>query len=583
MKNKWYKGHFGKFWDDSYKNFNYTRQPITDEEVADWVSKGYDQVKSYTGSMYDNRNPMPEWVNNLKGLLDFKNLTFTFYKMETLEIMPEHVDHFRTYLRLNNAEYKNAVRILLMLEDWKPGHYLEIDGVGIVNWTAGDYYVWDSDVPHAASNIGVDPRYTLQITAEKIQGTDVWRKLHWFNIPKLETKRVSEVDPYMFHLSNFFNQTKDPYFFYMYNQEIKELNEITHDEETANYLNEKGLKFYLYEPLCSYQLSASPEIKYNRNFYNEFVGDEHPSTLRATELDSILQYAQRNNLTNITVHSCDYDIEKYYPYYSPRLKLVCDDIFAKTCRPINVRDKSINDNFTKKFISANWRYTPHRHIIAATVAPLSSYVSWYYKADFATIAIDIWFNFHEWKNSECTMKYFEKMIVGMQHLNRNAPINLDLAITDSVLIKHNDYSQYFPNDVFYENKKEIIDGDNNALEEFYRDIFCDIVTESRFAQPTANYSEKVYQPMWYKKPFVLAAPPYTLKYLKEQGFKTFSDFWDESYDDIEDHQERMFKIIDVIDFINSKSIDELRQIYLQMIPILEHNEKLVEETIYKGQ
>ena len=89
--------------------------------------------------------------------------------------------------------------------------------------------------------------------------------------------------------------------------------------------------------------------------------------------------------------------------------------------------------------------------------------------------------------------------------------------------------------------------------------------------------------MWYKKPFVLAAPPYTLKYLKEQGFKTFSDFWDESYDDIEDHQERMFKIIDVIDFINSKSIDELRQIYLQMIPILEHNEKLVEETIYKGQ
>jgi hypothetical protein len=582
MKNKWYKGHFGKFWDNGFKDLPYTKQSVTQEEVDDWVSKGYDYVKSYTGSMYDNRNPMPDWVQSLKGLLDFKNLTFTFYKMDTLEIMPEHVDHFRTYLRLHNAEYKNVVRILVMLEDWKPGHYLEIDGVGIVNWIAGDYFVWDSDVPHAASNVGVDPRYTLQISAEKIQGTDVWRKLHWFNIPKLETKRVSQVDPYMFHINKFLKNTTDPFFVYMYNQELKELDEITHDTETIYFLNEKGLTFYLYEPICSYLASPSPTITYNRNFYNEFNGIESSESLRASELDSILSYAERNNLTNITVRTCDYNIKEYYPYYSSRLNLVCDDIFIKTCRPIKVTDSSINANFTKKFVSANWRYTPHRHIIAATVAPLSSYVSWYYKADFSTIAIDNWYNFHSWKTKPETLKYFEKMIVGIQHLNRNAPINLDLSIDHAFLIKTNDYTQYFPNDVFYENKKELIDGNNNALEEFYRDIFCDIVTESRFAQPTANYSEKVYQPMWYKKPFVLVAPPHTLKYLKEQGFKTFSDFWDESYDSIEDHQERMFKIIDVIDFINSKSIDELRQLYLHMGPILEHNNKLVEETIYKG-
>jgi len=79
------------------------------------------------------------------------------------------------------------------------------------------------------------------------------------------------------------------------------------------------------------------------------------------------------------------------------------------------------------------------------------------------------------------------------------------------------------------------------LKIFYNDCFVDIVTESRYAQPTGNYSEKVYQPMFHKKPFVLVAPPHTLRYLKEQGFKTFDKFWDESYDKEENHQERIFK------------------------------------------
>ena len=52
------------------------------------------------------------------------------------------------------------------MEDWKPGHYLEFNGEGWTNWSAGDYAIWSADVPHAASNIGVDPRYTLQITGE---------------------------------------------------------------------------------------------------------------------------------------------------------------------------------------------------------------------------------------------------------------------------------------------------------------------------------------------------------------------------------------------------------------------------------
>jgi hypothetical protein len=105
------------------------------------------------------------------------------------------------------------------------------------------------------------------------------------------------------------------------------------------------------------------------------------------------------------------------------------------------------------------------------------------------------------------------------------------------------------------------------------------VTETRFAQPTANYSEKVYNAIFYKKPFILVAPPKTLQYMKEEGFRTFSDFWDESYDDIEIHQDRLFTIFNLIDQLNKKPIDELRNIYRQMIPILEHNYNLLQTKV----
>jgi hypothetical protein len=51
-----------------------------------------------------------------------------------------------------------------LLEDWKPGHYLEAAGKPYVNWFAGDTLEWVYDEPHAAANIGLEDRYTLQIT-----------------------------------------------------------------------------------------------------------------------------------------------------------------------------------------------------------------------------------------------------------------------------------------------------------------------------------------------------------------------------------------------------------------------------------
>lgn len=156
-------GKVDVIWDDSYKHFAYEKQPLMDYEIERWRSEGY-YNESFSGHMYGSKNPMPEWVHEVASKIGLHKCGFVFYKMKTLDIMPNHVDHFQTYMRVFDAERKDVYRALVFLEDWKPGHYLEVDHKGVVNWNAGDYFLWSADVEHAASNIGIEDRYTLQIT-----------------------------------------------------------------------------------------------------------------------------------------------------------------------------------------------------------------------------------------------------------------------------------------------------------------------------------------------------------------------------------------------------------------------------------
>ena len=587
---RWSKGHISRYWSEKdYKNLEYVRQPITEEEVEVWKSQGYDYVKSFTGSMYDSRNEvMPSLIERMDNFFpNMKNLTYTFYKMSTLEIMPPHSDHFRTYCKLFDTEFKDVYRILVMLEDWKPGHYLEIAGQGITNWIAGDWFMWENDVSHAAANIGIEDRYTLQITCSPIESNDIWNKTHWFYVPDLKTKKESYHPPMTRLLEAIQHNKFNPCFIYMYNERIKELETIKHDENTIVSINRTGVDIYLYEPLCSYLVGCPDEYvpggtKHSRWFYSEFTGKESPIGMRADELDSILIYANNNssiNKENIRVHVCDYDADKHYPYYNYRMTILADDLFVKTVIPVKPSSCDPSEfNFTKKFMCLNWRYTPHRHYVAAYLAPLSSTVSWYFRADPFTIARTPWTNVMEWQNHK--PEYFSKFIRGMEYLNKNSPLNVDLKIEESVNIQHPYFMQNFPNGVIYDiNGKNIDDGKNNSLEIHYAEVFCDIVTESRFAQPTGNYSEKALHPIFYHKPFVLVAPPKTLEFMKRDGYKTFSEFWDESYDDEYNHEKRLFKIYEIIDFIDSKSIEELQEMYIQMKPILEHNYNLIKEKL----
>jgi len=62
-----------------------------------------------------------------------------------------------------------------------------------------------------------------------------------------------------------------------------------------------------------------------------------------------------------------------------------------------------------------------------------------------------------------------------------------------------------------------------------------------------------------------------LKELQKLGFKTFGEFWDESYDQEISFTKRLEKIIDIMKDLANKTHGELLQMTREMCHILEHN------------
>ena len=85
--------------------------------------------------------------------------------------------------------------------------------------------------------------------------------------------------------------------------------------------------------------------------------------------------------------------------------------------------------------------------------------------------------------------------------------------------------------------------------------------------------------MLLQKPYITMGPRNFLIHLRQLGFKTFQDFWDEGYDGHEG-QHRYLKILELIDSLSNKSAGELESMYNGMKPVLEHNYQLLIKHTY---
>jgi len=124
--------------------------------------------------------------------------------------------------------------------------------------------------------------------------------------------------------------------------------------------------------------------------------------------------------------------------------------------------------------------------------------------------------------------------------------------------------------VDFDNIKEVW-GFGFEKKENYLNSYFSVITETIFYEAGHYISEKSFKGIQHLHPFVIVGKPGILKYLKSKGFKTFSEFWDESYDTIEDDSDRMEVLYKLIESLVNKSNEEWDSLNEKLLPILIHN------------
>ena len=112
---------------------------------------------------------------------------------------------------------------------------------------------------------------------------------------------------------------------------------------------------------------------------------------------------------------------------------------------------------------------------------------------------------------------------------------------------------------------------NDLQSPMYNNIAIDIVTETVYNYPYPQITEKTFRPLCSKRMFIIVGAPFTLQFLQDKGFKTFSNIIDESYDTITDPHKRLQLIIKEIKRICNIPLHEMKDILINHKDILEHN------------
>jgi hypothetical protein len=105
----------------------------------------------------------------------------------------------------------------------------------------------------------------------------------------------------------------------------------------------------------------------------------------------------------------------------------------------------------------------------------------------------------------------------------------------------------------------------------YQSCGIEVVLETLFDDDRLHLTEKTLRPIACKQPFILAATPNSLEYLKSYGFKTFGEIIDESYDSIQNPLDRLGAIVNLMKSIAAMSGTQKEIMYEKMHKICEHN------------
>ena len=212
----------------------------------------------------------------------------------------------------------------------------------------------------------------------------------------------------------------------------------------------------------------------------------------------------------------------------------------------------------KTFLMFNRRWHPHRTLF-------------FYNINKRKILKDFYVSFgkkdpdhQEQSYSEILKNHYKDYFT----FENQEPLDLSLlAEIDSMLPVYLDTSDLVTSSLMFD--------EFDSTRRLYNDSFIHIISETYFYTSTDNnilhLTEKTFKPIMYKQPFIMLGPPGMLKRLRQLGFKTFHDTWDESYDETLDHTERFYKILDLCENISKWSTLKKVLTMQKCKNIVEHN------------
>ena len=169
------------FVNQDYSNSGFSCISYQQREQKDLYDE-YGDTSNYTE---DNTHLKQLWYED--GDIDYKELgeklgmeviTVSSILQPPGNVITLHRDTFFKIKQKYPDDKRLLVRANIYLEDWKVGHVIqykqqlpkdvvetsENEWVTSDNWKAGEGFIWSTAIPHLSGNMGVKPKYTLQVS-----------------------------------------------------------------------------------------------------------------------------------------------------------------------------------------------------------------------------------------------------------------------------------------------------------------------------------------------------------------------------------------------------------------------------------
>lgn len=228
--------------------------------------------------------------------------------------------------------------------------------------------------------------------------------------------------------------------------------------------------------------------------------------------------------------------------------IYCHHVYKRFHRDTDLSffDYKKSNQKSKKFLCLNRRWHDHRLVLVSMLSHRNlldqGFVSLGLEQNELGDASSRLLNLFE-KNSD--------IITGFEKIKHRLPLNID-----DVDLKINHF------------------GLNTLPIDFYQRSCFSVVTSTNafeYQELSAGFTEKEIKPILARHPFIILNRPGILKEMQRLGFLTFSPWFDESYDAIENDNDRLISIANEIERLCQISFDEWEKMLDQMSPILEHN------------